>query len=133
MPVHLSAIRNVLMPGINFVFHAKEPLTLKDVPEKYQHLRRCFDYCRIKEVGDLIKLPRWIPAVSASDFEYRTDNVKIGREYPQGWGRGPGGWRAEPPPEPDGKVDIFQLQDNENMKALKAEIEQFCEEQGYYK
>lgn len=130
MPVNLAYMRNALLPGLHFMLHAKEPLWLQDVPAKFEHLRRCFDFCQIKTVGDLYPLPRWI---KLGEFEYCTDNVCIGREYPQGWGRGPGGWKAEPPPEPDGKVDVYTLRDNENMKALKAEVEQFCEERGYYR
>ena len=130
MPVNLFNMRELLMPGLHFLSHAKDPLCLADVPDKYQHFRQCFEYCQIKTVGDLHPLPRWI---TLDGFEYRTDTVCIGREYPQGWGRGPGGWKAEPPPEPDGKVNVYQTQDNDNMKALKDEIEQFCEERGYYR
>jgi hypothetical protein len=38
------------------------------------------------------------------EFERTHKHVKIGREYPQGWGRTIG---PEPAPEPDGKVDIY--------------------------
>src|SRR5882762_4189606 len=121
MPVQLTAMRDALLPGLHFMFHANEPLALSDIPEKYEHLRRIFNCIPIRKVGDL-QLPqiiRW--EVGALVYETRT--VFLGREYPQGWGRGPGGAVAEPPPEPDGKVDVFGMEDNNNMRALKADIQ----------
>jgi len=82
MPVQLTAMRNILLPGLHFMFHANEPLALSDIPEKYEHLRRVFNCIPIHKVGDL-RLPqiiRW--EVGALVYETRT--VFLGREYPKG-------------------------------------------------
>ncbi len=87
-----------------------------------------FDLVPVRVVGDLVKLPE---RIVAGDTLYETKQVFVRREYPQGWGRGPGGAAAEPPPEPDGKVNVFRSEDNANMVALKADISAFINARGY--
>lgn len=128
MPVSLSHIRDQLMPGLHFIKYMDKRLYKDQVPEKLEHLRRVFSIIPIKIIGDLIKLPKHIVV---PDFVYETKTVFAGREYPQGWGRGPGGAAAEPLPEPDGKVDVFKEEDNENMKALKRDIAILIDEKGW--
>jgi hypothetical protein len=125
MPVSLSAMRGVLMPGVCFMFHAAKPLTLADIPEQFPHLRAVFAAIPMRRVGDLRMLPKRILG------GYRTKLVFAGREYPQGWGRGPGGAAAELPPEPDGKANTYRYVDSGKMRALKTEINEFIELRGY--
>ncbi len=129
-PISLTNIRDLLMPGLNFMAHAKKPLTVSKIPFLYPHLRYIFDYLQLKTVGDLHNLPKRIETANGL---YETQTVFAGRVYPQGWGRGPGGAAAEPPPEPDGMVDSFREEDNELMRSLKREIESFITESGWYK
>ena len=128
MPVGLVRLMEVLGPGINFWAHKNEPLNLADVPLHYPNLRNVFDAVPIKRVGDLRGIKN---ATGADGVAYVTSRVFAGREYPQGWGRGPGGAAAEPPPGLDGKVDTYRFEDNEAMTVLKSEIQHFIDEMGW--
>lgn len=122
MVVSLTAISGLLRDGVKLWSIGSRRLYLEDVPSCFSHLRFAFHIVPIKVVADLLRFPN---RFEIGDLLYERKMVFSGREYPQGWGRGPGGAAAETPPEPDGKVDTFKFEDNENMKALHIEISSF--------
>jgi hypothetical protein len=126
MSAHLTSIRSILLPGLYLASRSSD--RLPDIPSSYPHIRAVLNAIPLLTVGDLTRLPHQIVA---GDLLYETKLVFAGREYPQGWGRGPGGAAAEPEREPDGKVDTFRHEDNANMVALKAEIENLIEAYGW--
>ena len=115
MPVSLTKIGDALRGGVTLAFKSKDPL---HIGPEFPNLKTVSAVIDLRTVGDLQKIPN---RIEAGDMLYERKLVFAGREYPQGWGRGPGGAAAEPPPEPDGKVDTFKYEDNENMKALMVE------------
>jgi hypothetical protein len=126
MPVMLSAIRELLMPAMWLMSQGRKQLRDFDLTP-YPHLRAAVAAGVLQTVGDLSPLPKHF---EVGDQIYETHMVFAGREYPQGWGRGPGGAAAEPPPEPDGKVDTYRMELNANMKELAAEIAAFIDKRG---
>ena len=123
-PVSLTTMRDVLGPGVWAMIHADDELPLV-FPAEFPHLRALRAVGRINTVKDMINLPR---SFTCGDGQrYEEWQVFAGREYPQGWGRGPGGAAAEPPPEPDGKVDTFRMERNDARRELDEEISRYLD------
>jgi hypothetical protein len=124
MPVSLLHMSKLLAPGI--WLWARESQVLSAISfDHFPHLSALQDYGVVRTFGDLRPLPRVFTSPLGIKYEVRTEFA--GREYPQGWGRGPGGAAAEPLPEPDGKVDTFKEVRNVARQELDAEIEAFIE------
>lgn len=124
MAINLTAMRDILSPGVWAMVHADDELPLV-MPAQFPHLRSLRASGRIKIIRDIMDLP---PSFTRGDGQrYEATMVFAGRDYPQGWGRGPGGAAAEPPPEPDGKVDTFKMERNQLRIELDEEIGAYFE------
>lgn len=117
MPVALSAMRPILMRGLNLAQYDEFPLSLAKIPKQFKHVRNIMAACGIKTYGDLSKLPADI--TGADGTAYASTLTYIGREYSQ-WTpriRGP-----EPVAGPDGKIEVYQDIRNDARVALDDEI-----------
>lgn len=121
-------MRDLISPGFWAWAHAGDELSIDTLPSgKFPHLYALLVCGRIKTVGDIHNLPR---SFTRGDGQrYEEEQVFAGREFPRGWDRGlwGEGAPAEPPPEPDGKVDTFRMERNALRRELDEEIGAYYE------
>lgn len=120
--VSLTNTRNILMPGIMLMSRMDD--AVGEIPEMFPLVRQFVKAGYAAKIRDFIRPPNDIELESG---DYSQALVWCSREYPQGWGRGPGGAAAEPPPEADGKVDTFKMHRTAARKRLDQEISEFLD------
>ena len=129
MPISLNNLRSQIVPGLIFASKENDALV---IPEKFDLLRRVAAVLGFKTVGELFAT---LDRFEVDGVVYESVNTLVGREWPQGWGRGPGGaeasraWEdAERAAGRDGKADIFQMIDNAPMVEFRKQKSAFFDE-----